>query len=368
MPIKVKDRIKHLYGWTTNRKIIVLSIDDFGNVRIESKKARESITEQGFPSRNRFDEYDALENSDDLEMLFNVLSGIKDVHGNHPSVSAFSVPCNINFEETEDSDYQQYYYETLPETYKKLESKFPVEYKKTWDLWKQGINEGLLSPQFHGREHYNVNMLVNEMRMNNKELLTALKNNSVTNISDPAKKLTQALFFEEKRELPEIENIITDGIEKFKVVFHAQAKHLGPPAGFYHPYLYPILKNSGVKYIDVPLLKRFKNLPFYRKTSINYIGKKNKFGIHFIVRNVVFEPTDLTRNNWVEYTIKQIETAFRFKKPAIISSHRVNFVGQIDPRNRNVGLEQMQRLLETIKKKWPDAEFLMIGQLDSLIT
>jgi len=82
-----------------------------------------------------------------------------------------------------------------------------------------------------------------------------------------------------------------------------------------------------------------------------------------MVRNVVFEPTEDRGIDWVAFTMKQIETAFRWNKPAIISSHRVNFCGHIDPKNREKGLTALKNLLEKIVKKWPDVEFMAADEL-----
>jgi hypothetical protein len=86
-----------------------------------------------------------------------------------------------------------------------------------------------------------------------------------------------------------------------------------------------------------------------------------------MVRNVVSEPTEVRGINWVDFTMKQIETAFRWNKPAIISSHRVNFCGHIDENNRNVGLMALKNLLYEIVKKWPDVEFMSADELGECI-
>ena len=67
------------------------------------------------------------------------------------------------------------------------------------------------------------------------------------------------------------------------------------------------------------------------------------------------------------FTMKQIETAFRWNKPAIISSHRVNFCGHIDPKNREKGLDSLKQLLQEIVKKWPDVEFMAADELASCV-
>jgi hypothetical protein len=99
------------------------------------------------------------------------------------------------------------------------------------------------------------------------------------------------------------------------------------------------------------------------KKSFNYIGKTTKEGLSIMVRNVVFEPTEDRGVNWVDFAMKQIETAFRWNKPAIISSHRVNYCGHIDPNNREIGLSALKNLLDQIVNKWPDVEFMAADEL-----
>ena len=63
------NNIKNIRGWKTKRKVIVISVDDYGNVRLDSKKARERMNEAGLKVRSRFDAFDTLETREDLEML-----------------------------------------------------------------------------------------------------------------------------------------------------------------------------------------------------------------------------------------------------------------------------------------------------------
>ena len=83
---------------------------------------------------------------------------------------------------------------------------------------------------------------------------------------------------------------------------------------------------------------------------------------------MVYEPTDSRGLDWVAFTVKQIEAAFRWKRPAVISSHRVNFCGHIDSKNRVEGLESLKKLLGAIIKKWPEVEFISASELGKMIT
>jgi hypothetical protein len=85
------------------------------------------------------------------------------------------------------------------------------------------------------------------------------------------------------------------------------------------------------------------------------------------VRNVVFEPFSQTDLNWVSKCLKEIENSFFWKKPAIISMHRVHFISTINPKNRDRNLVLLNNLLDEIEKKWPDVEYLSSNALAKLI-
>ena len=87
-------------------------------------------------------------------------------------------------------------------------------------------------------------------------------------------------------------------------------------------------------------------------------------GQTYTIRNVKFEPFEDPDKDWVNQSLKEIQTAFFWHKPAIISTHRINYVGGIDIKHRDRNLKALDRLLKNILKKWPDVEFLSSDQLD----
>lgn len=362
---------KNIIGWRSNRKIVVISVDDYGNVRVDSKKARNEMDKKGLEIKTRFDAYDALETYDDLEALYEVLTSVTDARGRYPVFSSFAVPCNINFERIAETGYQNYYYELLPKTFEKLSGIHPTAYMGTWNLLKEGIERKLLAPHFHGREHLNIKIFKEKLDSKDRELLTAIHNRSYTSISSnkyPTISPTAAFDFWELTENKNFDEVIADGLEAFKKVYGYKADHFNPPGGREHPAIHNSLQKHGIKYIDTPMLKREHQGQGKYKRVFNYTGKKNELGQTFIVRNVVFEPTDGRGVDWVEYTLKQIEAAFRWNRPAIISSHRVNFCGHIDEKNREKGLDALQKLLHEIVNRWPDVEFMAANELGELIS
>lgn len=61
--------------------------DDWGSIRIPSKRICEKMVKRNVIHNNPFSHYylyDALESNDDLAELFEVIASFTDMHGNHP--------------------------------------------------------------------------------------------------------------------------------------------------------------------------------------------------------------------------------------------------------------------------------------------
>jgi len=65
--------------------------------------------------------------------------------------------------------------------------------------------------------------------------------------------------------------------------------------------------------------------------------------------------------------MKQISNSFFWNKPAIISMHRLNFMGSLSEENRTINLSGLNTLLHQIFKQWPDVIFLSSDQLGEFI-
>lgn len=355
------NKVKNVIGWKTKKKIVVFSVDDYGNVRVDSKQAREKMNRAGLEVTSRFDAFDALETKEDLIMLFEALSTVKDKNG-HPAIfTPFALPCNINFEKIIESDGEEYEYELLTETFRKLKG-----YNGVWKVWQEGMEKELLCPQFHGREHLNVKVFNYLLRKKDKELKVCLENRSYTSITGKpfdAINYTAAFDFQKLEDNKSLKQILVDGLECFNKVFGYRPTHFMPPMANIHSSNYDILKKSGIEVIDIGMIQKQHQGDNNYKTSFNYSGKKTEQGPILLVRNCVFEPTEVGIEFSIRNCLSQIKNAFAFNKPAIISSHRVNFCGHIDQKNRQAGIKALTELLKQIVKQWPDVEFMSSQQL-----
>jgi hypothetical protein len=115
---------------------------------------------------------------------------------------------------------------------------------------------------------------------------------------------------------------------------------------------------------------QFEPLPgnFRRfKKIFHYIGQSNNLDQFYLVRNAEFEPSQNPDFDYINDCLSQIEIAFKLGKPAIIGTHRLNFIGFINPENSRRNLSLFKELLNKIVKRWPDVEFMTSDQLGDLI-
>ncbi|WP_194778187.1 hypothetical protein [Pararhodonellum marinum] len=350
---------------------MIIAVDDYGNVRLDSKKAREKMNKAGLLVRNRFDAYDTLETREDLEMLYETLTSVKDQHGKSAVFTPYSLSCNLDFERMRQDDYIKYSYEPLTQTFEKLSIFQGKEYEGTWQLWQEGMSKGIFQPQFHGREHLNVKVLNEKLEYKDPEVLIALKNRSYTSITStgyPTIGYTNAFAFYNKDEIQDFPNILTSGIKCFQEVFGFKPNSFTPPAQQFPKELESSLLDLGIENLDKPFYRSRHLGEGKFKKEFNFLGVNKATGLTDIVRNVVFEPCENRGFDWINYTFQQIEAAFNMGKAAIISSHRVNFCGHIDPKNREKGILALKELLKKVERKWPEIEFLNMESFGNLIS
>jgi hypothetical protein len=359
----VFNHLKNIPGWKINKKLIVFAVDDYGNIRLHSKLARENLQKSGVRLLGRFDYFDALDTKEDYEMLFEVLDSVRDRNNRPANFTTYALSTNIDYSSS--CLYNEFIPENLNDTYAKLAGDFK-SYVNAYETLLKGIEDGFIKPQFHGREHLNVHLFNALIRDRNPSLHLNLEYKSLAGIPGhtlfPNIGFSEAFAFWSEDEIDLHKNIIKDGLERFEKVYGYPSKTFTPPAQQLNRDLYEFTTNLGIIGIDkVRSLLRHKGKGNYER-EYNILGEIGPNNSRVIVRNCVFEPTE-GNIDWVAFTFNQIKTAFYWGKPAIISSHRVNFCGQIEPENRKNGLLTLKKLLEKIVKTWPDAEFISMDQL-----
>jgi hypothetical protein len=361
--------IRNLPGWHTHRRIVVIESDDWGSIRMPSRLVYKKLLNAGLDLNGgdglRFSLYDSMATSSDLELLYEILYSSRDYNNASAVLTAISVVANPDFEKIRECGFQQYYYEPVTETLKKYTGS-----ETTFKLWKEGIRNQVFVSQFHGREHLNISLWMNALRAKDHETLLAFNEGMWAFVpkNNFRKRLEYEAAFQlsELSELEEHIEILRDGLGLFEKLFGYKAEYFVPPNGRINNKLNFTCYGNGIKFrsasnIQIESVGNGKD-----KRVLHWLGQEESNGIRYIIRNCIFEPS-VPGKDWVDSCLNDMKIAFRYYKPAIISTHRVNFIGIHDVSNRDNGLRELTRLLKAILRIWPDVEFMITNQLGKLM-
>ena len=355
--------IINIPGWRTNRKILIIESDDWGSIRMPSNEVYSKFSSNGFKiSNSDYNRFDTLENNDDLSLLYEVLQSCKDAVGNFPVITANCIIGNPDFQKIKQSDFTEYYFEPVTETLKRYPQRDKVE-----DLWKYGNSARIFHPQFHGREHVNVVRWMNELRKQSPEIMFTF-NNETTFSGSGDYNFMEVLDYNTPSDLIKMKESLAEGLDIFEKIFGYRSKSFIPPCYTWNSAIEETLHANGVKYIQGLVIQSVPTGTFGNyKRKYHFTGNRNSFGQYFLVRNCFFEPSLSKSSDPVGECLNRINTAFRWNKPAIIGSHRINFIGALDENNRRNNLVLFKDLIHKIVKAWPDVEFMTSEQLGDLI-
>lgn len=365
---KISHHNQNIRGWRSKHKIVVIESDDWGSIRMPGKKAYNRLLSNGIRVDHcPFNKYDSLASEDDLNALFDVLKKFRDFKGNHPIITANCVIANPDFEKIRNSDFNEYYFELFTETLKKYPN-----HKNSFKYWQQGFTEKLFYPQFHGREHLNVIRWMNALKLKLPETRLAfdlyLFGISTTITSEQRNSYLEAFAADHINDEIQINEIIAEGLTLFQKTFGYKSRSMIAPNYIWSDSNENTAFKQGIKCIQGQKKQITKAFVQNKVITINhYTGNTNELGQIYTVRNCVFEPSLYSKKNSIDECLSHIKSAFMWGAPAIITSHRVNFIGAIDLKNRTRNLEQFIELLSEIVKRWPDVEFMTTETLGDLI-
>lgn len=367
---RVMRNVVNIPGWCTKKHILVIESDDWGSIRVRSNEDTKALEKLGFDfTGNSFYQFDGLESNDDVEGLMEVLSKHRDINGKNP---VFTLVCNVanpDFERILNSNFEKYFWESTLVTYKRYPS-----HDKAHDLLMEGLRNHLFEPVFHGREHLNVQKWMRLLREGNPSVLSAFEHGGCSYMYGIGKEyignMPAAFDLEYPSDLEYQKVVINEGLAEFNRVWGKRASYFVSPNGPINNALEPVLFSYGVNALLGEKCQREPLGNGQYKKHIRFIGSKNEVGQLYLTRNGFLEPSIQEANlckNALPNALKAVERAFRWHKPAILSSHRINYIGFLSSTNRDKGLRTLDSFFLEVKKRWPDVEFVSSTELVKII-
>lgn len=359
--------ITNARGWRTDKKIVVIESDDWGSIRMPGKEIYSQLQKTRLgQSLSLFDSLDSLERREDFQKMLELADGFRDSKNNPLVITLNTVMQNPNFQKIKETGYNEFHGIPFFQSYQDY-------YGENFeDLWVKGIEEKLIKPQFHAREHLNEFLWLNDLRAGFTDVKIGFDYGffgSRTVTSSKLRKHYLATYFSEtQNEYKQVKKNTIEGLKMFENVFGFSSNSFIACNYTWPRELEEILFENGVKSIQSQPGNNITDFNVgIKRTKRFYTGKKNVNSQVFTVRNVVFEPSMNPKKDWLESVTKQIDNAFFWKKPAIISMHRVNLVSEMSVENRDRNLQLLKELIFHIQNKYPEIEFMNSEQLGHLI-
>lgn len=358
-------------GWKSSRKILVIESDDWGSVRIPNKAAYNTLLKNGIlVDKCPFLSFDHFEQIEDFKALFDTLNIIKMKYGKAPKITANFNMANPDFSAIEHSDFNHYKFIDLKS---KLKSENLLEeYLEQLEI---GMKNKYFQPQLHGREHVNIGLWMQFLKKNSSETRLAFKNDvygiSTTISSENRRSFLPALDFENDKEWETITKpSLIEGQKLFSEFFGYNSRSFIAPNYTWDSNVEKILSENDVEFIQSST-NQFVSLGSQKtegKVIEHRTGERNSSGQIYLVRNSIFEPSTVTNKpKHLAKCLSQINMALFFRKPAILSMHRLNFMGGMNENNRTENLALFNELIEKLINKHPTIEFLSSDELGDII-
>ena len=366
---KAKEKYISFRGFHTKRKIVVIESDDWGSIRMPSADTLSQL-EKTETVTDAFLRYDSLEKYEDIERIVSNLTEIKDINGNSPCITANFAVANPDFDRI-DIKSGIYNYEVFTETYNRY-----GENQDILGLIRDAADKKLFIPQLHTLEHLNVNRWMNALKNGKEDAISAFEHRMIGIQSSFSHNnifgYMDALNYDNPDELHQIENRLDDAFSVFKDKFGYDSSTFVAPCFVWSDSIEHMLKKHNVHLLQSAEWQNdFSKVEGTAKTrrKIHYTGEFNqKTGMLYSVRNCSFEPS-ISGNveKSADSCLLSIQKAFANHKPAIINSHRLNYISRIDKKNAESGCIGLCNVLRKTLELFSDVEFMSSVDLAKLM-
>lgn len=357
-------RRSHSEGWRSNTPVLVIESDDWGSIRMPSRDSYDALAARGYKLHRSVLCTDMRERYEDLLALFEVLDTHRDSRGRPACLTGNMVLANPDFTKIRNANFSSYEYSTLA-----TETGSQSDYGKVLQLMQEGLQQHIFIPQFHTREHIRWWKWLEGLRAGSKELCTLFELGICSlpkNVSKEGWRLDGPVYAgdsELARYCVSLRDMIEDGIQIFRSTFGFSPVSAIAPNYTWDDDVERLWQANGIRYVQGSLYQLIGGSP-HRKW--HFTGERTKSGLLYLVRNCNFEQNDGGAKR-LAHCLNEIEKTFKRNQPAILCSHRINYIGGISPENRDVNLHLLSTLLQTVLERWPDVTFLSSPELGFMI-
>jgi hypothetical protein len=339
---KLSDIRYNLLSSKVKEKLVVIESDDWGSLRVRDRKSYQSLLNSGFHvDQCPFNINDRLESASDIEGLVELLENHRGSDNKPAVITTNILSANPDFESIKTDKYENYHWKPFWQSYHEYN-----DCARSFDYLKAAQSKGVFYMQFHGMEHVHVNNWMAALRHNEAKAIAGFEFGmfSVSGgfNSTCKKEYLDAWGIYNTSDYDVLKERITIGLKLFNEVWGYDSQTVMAPCYIWSDQVENILFNNSVKGLQSGKAQLSVSDNGTYKGLRRYLGKKNRLGQRYLVRNVFFEPSVDLNIDVVDKALKSISNAFTFNAPAIINSHRLNYIGGINQENRTRGLNLLK--------------------------
>ena len=324
-----------------NNKYIVIESDDWGMMGSRSNEAIDYLGKKY--GKDNFSRWttDAIETTSDLELLYDLLYKYKDSFKSPPIITTNFITHNIDYTNDSKLNFQPL-------------SEYLIHNNELRKMYDKGIVNNYIYPQLHGYSHYNFDNL---NKYFNNENSKNLFNLGFLTGKSTIKTISNSFKGELIQQNKDVERNLRLAVNEFSNLFGFKPKTIIPPHFILDLNLLNIVRSHGIQCIQA-----CNRLIRFDRTRIRKIFFRKQNGLYWFPRNARLDPHD-HYNYFADQCLTSIKKAFQSRIPAIIDFHRVNISGKYNSSYRDRTLKELNFILQTVEKQWPDAQFITTDEL-----
>ena len=320
--------------WRCEEPVVVLESDDWGMTRdaIEGK----GLEEYG-SARIRGEE--KTETLRDLEHIYNVLESYQFMEGRPTTFVANFITANPDYEAIKASGYKEYH-------------EIPIgEMPELREKWQEGVQRRVFHAQYHGRLHFWYEHWLKDLQddfLISRKMLDMELNGGITLFEEYGNRYhSEYVNWVDGSVRPpeELLEWVKTGHDYFVELFGFKSLSTVSPHYVFSQHATRVFSQLGIKYLQATHLQNTVDSDGNVIDTQYPLGYQSQHGVTFLARNVNFNPRPKMEHHHMEPALKQILQRFDDKVPAVVDTHRINFVASWG----RSGSDQLGELLEKLK-------------------
>jgi hypothetical protein len=336
--------------WRCVEPVVVFESDDWGLAR---RPCSEALQRYGTPGEWASEQ---LETAEDLHALYQVLSKYRD-HSSRPACfSSGFIVANPDFDAIRETGFSTYCDVPISEYYCLVE------------VWKEGFERQLMSPEYHGRSHFCTDAWLRDLQEQVPgaiELFYGRYNGGLSLLRGQGWRYHSEYLDWHKGVIPTKQWLfewIRQGIDFFRSTFGRSPLSTIAPHYIFPSITCQVWADLGIKYVQGTGYRIIRTPNGGKRAIPHFMGERFHHDLVFLVRTVKFEPRPQRMHfQGLTQAISQIERCFQNGIPAVIDTHRINYTGSF----REQGLMLLDNLLSWLMK-W-NVRFLTSAELGEAI-